>query len=211
MDNPAGRHPVEGNRAVGPRVARRPDRGRGRTAGQAPHVSCSAAPRKGSRATTLALSSSCRLRHAGRGELRRPGVSHGALAPVRVNEKVSTTDGIDLRRAALEHVLTTLGVAAQVGLADVEAEPRLRRFGPNEVPERRPHPVYFGGTAVRSRLMTSATARPSNRSCRTTCRSWACSAWRTSSASCARPSSCTPRSSDDAELQQGVRAEDEGA
>jgi plasma-membrane proton-efflux P-type ATPase len=50
-------------------------------------------------------------------------------------------DGVDLSRAPLEQVLATLGVEPPAGLADVEAEARLDQYGPNDVPEPRPHPL----------------------------------------------------------------------
>jgi plasma-membrane proton-efflux P-type ATPase len=50
-------------------------------------------------------------------------------------------DAIELDRAPLERVLAALGVDAQVGLRDVEVDARLRRYGLNEIPERKPHPL----------------------------------------------------------------------
>lgn len=53
----------------------------------------------------------------------------------------SPVDSIDLHRASLEEVLATLRVTARTGLSDAEAEARLRRYGPNEIPEEQRHPV----------------------------------------------------------------------
>lgn len=50
----------------------------------------------------------------------------------------TAVDGIDLGHAALEQVLGALHTDTQTGLADVDVEARLRRYGPNEVPERKP-------------------------------------------------------------------------
>ncbi|HXH14109.1 MAG TPA: HAD-IC family P-type ATPase [Alphaproteobacteria bacterium] len=55
------------------------------------------------------------------------------------NQTASAIDEIDLSRTPLEQVLATLNVEVQAGLSDAEADARLQRFGPNEVPERTPH------------------------------------------------------------------------
>lgn len=47
----------------------------------------------------------------------------------------------DLSRAPVEQVLAALGVDGQVGLSDAEVQARLARYGLNEVPERKPHPL----------------------------------------------------------------------
>lgn len=49
--------------------------------------------------------------------------------------------GVDPGRPPLDEVLASLGADWQSGLSDAEVEARLGRFGPNEVPERRPHPL----------------------------------------------------------------------
>jgi len=53
----------------------------------------------------------------------------------------SSADAIDLGRAPLESILRALDVDRQTGLSDAAVDARLHRYGPNEVPERRPRPL----------------------------------------------------------------------
>ncbi len=53
----------------------------------------------------------------------------------------TTQEGPDLAHAPLEAVLAALGTQAEAGLSAVEVDARVHRFGPNEVPEPKPHPL----------------------------------------------------------------------
>ena len=50
-------------------------------------------------------------------------------------------EGIDLTRAPLTDVFAALGTDGQRGLDAAEVQERLARLGPNEVPEKKPHPL----------------------------------------------------------------------
>ena len=57
------------------------------------------------------------------------------------SKTTSAADAIDLGRAPLEQVLARLSADPLAGLSDAEADVRLRQYGPNDVPERTPHPL----------------------------------------------------------------------
>jgi len=63
----------------------------------------------------------------------------GKAGIVATNQTRSAAEAIDLGRAPLEEVLATLSVDVQAGLSDAEVDARLQRFGPNEIPEQKPH------------------------------------------------------------------------
>jgi plasma-membrane proton-efflux P-type ATPase len=53
----------------------------------------------------------------------------------------TTVDSIDLGRASVEEVLAILRTDTRAGLSEVDVDARLHRYGPNEVPERKPRPL----------------------------------------------------------------------
>jgi len=76
-------------------------------------------------------------------ELKRGNSGEGVF----MSESLLTTE--DVKKASVDELLSKLSVS-KTGLSSIEAEKRLQRFGPNEIPEKKVNPLmkflgYFWG------------------------------------------------------------------